>query len=947
MLVARDYVVQLVGAVSSIYQRDLNARPMLAQARLWPSLPMPFDAYDIYDFWNVWTTEYDSTGLNFVSLFSGVRDAPYGGIGYVATSTCWGAVFSIQVRMNGSFASPVSYPRRDNWDINVVAHEWGHNCGGHHTHNTNVFVPAIDDCGNGVYSRGTIMSYCHTGEGGEANVDLRFHRRVQQQIDEVGWTRGCLSSDCNGNGIADATDIAEATSADINTDGIPDECQDCNDNGTLDPDEIAGGAPDVDGNGVLDECEIDCNSNGMPDHSETWYNDALDMDGNNLPDECDPDCNGNRQPDYVDINNDMTLDLNRNLVLDECEDCNGNLVPDWIDLGRPYNLYLVDEAAGQAGEFQAVSGVLERTFAGFTTPVDIVCSPDAAYLYVADLGGPNVQRIEIATQDRITLVADGSGGLVGPTGLVIGPGDALYVADYAGHAIRMYNRADGAPLGDFVASGSSPMTYPRDLIFGPDGNLYVSAYFDDVIYAFHGTSGAYLGAFAGPGSPLDGPKGMAFLNSGNLLVVSQLSNEVLEYDGATGEFVRIFNDEASFQNPSAVEVGPNGHVFLAAIVAAEGRVYEYDQASGRRMDPFIRGTGWLSEPAGFCFLPGSPDDVNGNYIPDACEAGDLDGDAVVDYADNCPGEYNPTQLDSDGDGAGDACDNCIVTPNGDQRDVDADGYGDLCDNCPALTNTGQTDADGDNRGDGCDNCPALVNPDQTDSDGDFVGDDCDNCPFDFADDSDGDGLCAEADNCALVYNPDQTDTDFDGVGDACDPCTDSDWDTYGNPGFPANTCPTDNCPYVFNRYGQEDDEDGDGAGDACDLCPGFDDTLDPDEDGVPSDCDNCPDDYNPGQEDENGNEVGDVCEGCCEGRVGDANGLAGDEPTIGDVSAMVDAKFITSTCEGKIVCLQEADINFSGAPDPTCDDITIGDISELIDYLFITGPETGVLPDCP
>jgi len=85
--------------------------------------------------------------------------------------------------------------------------------------------------------------------------------------------------------------------------------------------------------------------------------------------------------------------------------------------------------------------------------------------------------------------------------------------------------------------------------------------------------------------------------------------------------------------------------------------------------------------------------------------------------------------------------------------------------------------------------------------------------------------------------------------------------------------------------------------------------------------------------------------GCCVGRVGDANGLGGDEPTIGDVSVMIDAKFITGTCDGIIGCLTEGDVNQSGGTDATCDDITIGDISILIDYLFITGPILG-LNDC-
>jgi hypothetical protein len=47
----------------------------------------------------------------------------------------------------------------------------------------------------------------------------------------------CQVTDCNGNGIDDADDIAEGRSTDCNADTVPDECQpelDCDDNGLLD-----------------------------------------------------------------------------------------------------------------------------------------------------------------------------------------------------------------------------------------------------------------------------------------------------------------------------------------------------------------------------------------------------------------------------------------------------------------------------------------------------------------------------------------------------------------------------------------------------------------------------------------------------------------------------------------------------------------------------------------
>jgi len=91
---------------------------------------------------------------------------------------------------------------------------------------------------------------------------------------------------------------------------------------------------------------------------------------------------------------------------------------------------------------------------------------------------------------------------------------------------------------------------------------------------------------------------------------------------------------------------------------------------------------------------------------------------------------------------------------------------------------------------------------------------------------------------------------------------------------------------------------------------------------------------------------------CCRERTGDADGVGGDEPTIGDISAIIDAVFITAD-QSPIACMTEADVNQSGGAPRTIDDLTIGDISILISYLFIRGPydvmsnpDGTVLPEC-
>jgi hypothetical protein len=245
-------------------------------------------------------------------------------------------------------------------------------------------------------------------------------------------------------------------------------------------------------------------------------------------------------------------------------------------------------------------------------------------------------------------------------------------------------------------------------------------------------------------------------------------------------------------------------------------------------------------------------------------------------------------------------------------DTDSDGLCDVTDNCPEIANFDQADWDGDDVGDVCDdsdddgvfdvddNCLIAFNPEQEDDDLDEIGEACDNCPG--------------------FHNPLQEDFDLDGIGDVCDQDPDGD-------GFDSIE---DNCPDQFNP-GQED-EDQDGVGDLCDICPGVDDTNDRDGDCIIDPIDNCPDFFNPSQT-------------CCCGRVGDVNGAGGDEPTIGDVSRLIDVLFIcTEACF--INCFFEADVNRSGGLTPGPNDVTISDISYLLDYLFITGHELG-LPECP
>ena len=61
-----------------------------------------------------------------------------------------------------------------------------------------------------------------------------------------------------------------------------------------------------------------------------------------------------------------------------------------------------------------------------------------------------------------------------------------------------------------------------------------------------------------------------------------------------------------------------------------------------------------------------------------------------------------------------------------------------------------------------------------------------------------------------------------------------------------------------------------------------------------------------------------------------------------DLSLLIDMLFISLM---PVQCLEEADIDFSGAPAPTVQSIDGADLSILIDHLFIN--PANPLPACP
>jgi len=178
-----EYATTLIGAVSTIYESDVNMATKICYLRLWASAFDPWSTGSssarLSEFHSYWQSNMDHVFRHLAHMLSG--QGLGGGIAYVSV-VCTGSGYAVSGNINGSFPLPIQDHNGNNWDLMVVAHELGHNCGTWHTHD---YSPPIDGCGLGDCSDawgGTIMSYCHTCSGGLSNMVMSFHPLVQDTI---------------------------------------------------------------------------------------------------------------------------------------------------------------------------------------------------------------------------------------------------------------------------------------------------------------------------------------------------------------------------------------------------------------------------------------------------------------------------------------------------------------------------------------------------------------------------------------------------------------------------------------------------------------------------------------------------------------------------------------------------------------------------------------------
>jgi hypothetical protein len=189
-----EWALALLAGVNEIYEGELNNLITLSASyiNVWEETD-PYASYvgnagGMLDaLRSEWLSNPDLSNRprDLVHLLTRRNNTGTGGIAYlnVNCSNSYAAGFS------SALSNSMSYNLNSySWNLQVVAHELGHNFGSNHTHWCGWPGGPIDNCYNlegscGGYTdnptpqTGTIMSYCHAVSGG--SVNLEFHPTVE------------------------------------------------------------------------------------------------------------------------------------------------------------------------------------------------------------------------------------------------------------------------------------------------------------------------------------------------------------------------------------------------------------------------------------------------------------------------------------------------------------------------------------------------------------------------------------------------------------------------------------------------------------------------------------------------------------------------------------------------------------------------------------------------
>jgi len=244
-----------------------------------------------------------------------------------------------------------------------------------------------------------------------------------------------------------------------------------------------------------------------------------------------------------------------------CADPNGNIVFTNNVLGRIYeltkssNYQNVVTIAGNGSAGNLVNG--SATSSPMTAPRSLVCRPSGNILFTA---GSQLARLTPSGSSFILTIIAGSGGsgslveggaataepLGSPGGIAVSASGVFYVVDSTlnlvysltpvatSYVLNVIGGTGSAGTPTPGPSRSSALNSPSDIALLPSGVLVVTDTNNNDVELLALTNGSWKTSIL---TSLNSPRGVAVDTSGNLFVVTQLGNSVLEYPALTSSTI--------------------------------------------------------------------------------------------------------------------------------------------------------------------------------------------------------------------------------------------------------------------------------------------------------------------------------------------------------------------------------------------------------------------------